>query len=239
MAKKHVKKSKRHTKKRKGGENTRDNTTDNRMEIYTDPYKNQRQMQIIYPTNINQDTYIENIKNYDYDSYNEYIFNVDKQIQMKNNPLLDQTDSQSTIISTQTEILNILIKYKNKTKYINLFFYINQQLFFSVRKLLYNDGILASLTNVLFYKILNNAISWKDNTLLISHNAYTENTEVNVDPFYRPTKPSIFLKNDMFEPVTSGPEYIMIRDWRASIKANMHNKELAFKAVTNVLCSIS
>lgn len=240
MGKKRVRKTKRYTKKRKGGDTNTNTNTINYSEKYTSGENHT--IEILYPTNINKETYIL-IKNQDYDSYNEFPFYVDIQtieVQMNNNSLQDHPT-----ISTQTVILNINIKHYSKTKYINLFFYIYQNdtktanLYFSVRKLLYNDGIFASFTNILFYKIVKDGISWNNNTLLIKNNVYTLNTDTNVDPFYTPTKPSIFLNQDMYEPVTSGPEYIMLRDWRMGEKADMHNKELVFNVFTRFACSIS
>lgn len=210
-----VRKTKRHTKKRKGGV-----YLSNSIETY----KTKQGVilyQFIYPTNFNPKTYI-GIQNQDHDDYNEFPFLVD------------------VVGSTKTGIYNINIQVGDETKYINVFFYINKKLFFSIRKLIFNDDVFASVTNILFYEILNNAISLKDNdnNLLMQQNVYTIYNARKIDIFNRPKALSILLNPNMYTPVTFGPEYDIMRDWRNGEKGDMHNKELVFKAVTNYACSI-
>jgi hypothetical protein len=216
MVKKHVRKTKRHTKKRKGGVNLSNSIETYRTKEGVIVY------QFIYPTNFNPKTYI-GIQNQDHDDYNEFPFLVD------------------VVGSTKTGIYNINIQVGGETKYINVFFYINKKLFFSIRKLIFNDDVFASVTNILFYEILNNAISLKDNdnNLLMQQNVYTIYNAIKTDIFNRPKSPSILLSPNMYTPVTSGAEYNIMRDWRNGEKGDMHNKELVFKAVTNYACSIS
>ena len=91
----------------------------------------------------------------------------------------------------------------------------------------------------LFYKILNGAILWENDSLIIKKDAYTINDEVNPDPFYKPNKPSILLNSDMYESVTSGEEYKIMSSWRLEQKEDMNFKEGVFKIVTNFACSVS
>jgi hypothetical protein len=138
-------------------------------------------------------------------------------------------------IQVNSDILSKSIKIMDENqnvRKINLFFYVKPNIYFSVRKVIFNSGVLATYTNVIFYSLLTDVIliDEETNALKINENTYTER------------KNSILLNNGTYEPLTKGPVFNILEHWRNMeiIKLNLKMKivEKSFD-VGLKLCTIS
>jgi len=146
---------------------------------------NDLEMMIIYPNNVTQivSGFFKN-NNHDVD------FNFPFYIQ-----------ENSDIVSKNIKIID---ENQNIRK-INLFFYVKPNIYFSVRKIIFNSGVLATYTNVIFYSLLSDVIliDEETNALKINENTYTER------------KNSILLNTGTYSPLTNGPIFDILEHWRS------------------------
>lgn len=192
---------------------------------------NDLEMAVIYPNNVS-----EKVKVNDLEIVVIYPNNVKKIVSgfFKNNnhdaefhfPFYIQENSD--IVSKNIKIID---ENQNIRK-INLFFYVKPNIYFSVRKVIFNSGVLATYTNVIFYSLLSDVIliDEETNALKINENTFTER------------KNSILLNTGTYTPLTNGPIFDILEHWRNMeiIKLNVKMKivEKTFD-IGLELCNIS
>jgi hypothetical protein len=123
----------------------------------------------------------------------------------------------------------LIIDNNSSFRKINLFFYIKPNLYFSIRKAIFNSGIFATFTNIIYYAVLSDVIVIDETTiqLMLKDNVYTN--EGN----------DILLNEGAYIPITSGPIFDSLNDWRNAEIVKEKLKFKAFKIVTNAICNVS